>query len=38
MDPEDIAPVVAYLASDAAKRITGGVISVMGANINRMIP
>jgi len=38
MDPENIAPVVAYLASDAAKRITGEIIHVMGANINRMIP
>ena len=38
MDPENIAPVVAYLASDAAKRINGEIIHVMGANINRMIP
>ena len=38
MDPGNIAPLVTYLASDAAKRITGEVIHVMGANINRMNP
>ncbi|MDY6964466.1 MAG: SDR family oxidoreductase [Halobacteriota archaeon] len=38
MDPGNIAPVVVYLASEAARRVNGEVIHVMGANVNRMIP
>lgn len=33
MDPENIAPIVAYLASDDAAGITGQVFAVRGANI-----
>jgi NAD(P)-dependent dehydrogenase (short-subunit alcohol dehydrogenase family) len=38
MDPANIAPVVVYLASPEAKKITGEVFHVMGARIDRMIP
>jgi NAD(P)-dependent dehydrogenase (short-subunit alcohol dehydrogenase family) len=38
MDPENMAPIVTYLASPAASKINGEVIRITGAAVNRMIP